>query len=172
MVDVWFFVELDSDAVTRILSYDRISLRFYVFRDFVSDIAEVVTRAYLLDADLPCTFRHCDEFFGFRIDLSYCVHATRITEVSSDYSRDIDIEDISFFEDLISSRDTMTDHIIERYTCRPRICSRSLTPFVISEIVYTCRYSAIFQSECIHDSIEFERADSWSYILPDHIEYA
>jgi hypothetical protein len=137
MVDIWFFVELDSDAVTRILSYDRVSLRFDIFRYLISDIAEVITWSHLLDPDLPGTLCDSYELLCLRVDFPYRIHPTRIPEVSTDYSRDIDIEDISFFEDLVSSRDTMTDDVIERYTCRPRICSRSLAPLIIPEVVDT-----------------------------------
>jgi hypothetical protein len=136
MVYIWLFMKLYSYSMSCIFPYDRISLRFDIFRYLISDITEVITRAYLLDPDLPCALGHSDELFGFWVDFADCVHPTRISEVSTDHTRDVDIEDISFFEDFFCARDAMTDNIVDRYTGTARISS--LPPLIVPEIVYTC----------------------------------
>lgn len=100
--------------------------------------------------------------------MSNCVHSRSITIITTDNSRDVDIEKISILENFIFSRDSMTDDIIERYTGTARISSLSI--LIATEIVDTGRYSPIFLNKCIHDRIEFERRHSYADILTDHIE--
>ena len=106
-------MELYSDAMSCIFSYDRISESLSILRDLISDISEVITWSYLCDPDFPSSLRHGDEFFGFRIYSPYGVHTTCISEISIDHSRDIDVEYISLFEYLIGTWHTVTDHVIE-----------------------------------------------------------
>ena len=105
---------------------------------------------------------------SFLRDFSNRVHSRSITIIPIDDGRDIDIENISFLEYFICSRDAMTDDIIERYTGTTRISSFSV--FIATQIVDTGRYTPIFLDECVHDRIEFEGRHSYTDILRDHIE--
>lgn len=55
--------------------------------------------------------------------------------MSINYCSYVDIENISFFENLIFSGNSVTDDIIERYTSIATIGSLPLSPFIVSEIV-------------------------------------
>ncbi len=170
VIDIGFLVEFHTYSVTRIFTDDRVSLTFSILRYLISDISEKVPRSYLIYTDHPGSLRDIDEYSGFLTDFPDHIHTRSIPEIPIDYRRDIDIEDISFLEGLISSGDTMTDDIIERYTGIPRVAGLRFPPDITSLIVDTCWYSSIREDESIHDLIELECSDPWLDIDSDHIE--
>lgn len=170
VINVWFFVELYSDAMSCIFSHDWAPFIFHIFCDLISDISEEIPRPYLSNSDFPCFFRYIDDLLCFLIYSSDSVHTTRITKISIYDRRHIDIENISYFEDFITFWNTMTYNIIERDTCTLLIGSCSLSPLVATKIINTCWYSPILEDERIHDIIELECRNPSFHILSDHIE--
>ncbi len=170
MVDIGLFMKLYSYPVSRIFSHDWAPLIFYIFRDLISDIPEEIPWSYLCDPDIPGFFRDSDELMGFLTHFSYHIHPTRITEISIDDRRHVDIQNIPLFQNLISSWHSVTDDIIDRYTGTSFIGFCWFPPLIGSLIVDTCGYSPIFQDKCVHDSIELERTHAWLHILSDHVE--
>ena len=115
MVDIWLLVEPDSHAMTGVVAYHAIAESLSVLRYLVSDIAEKIARTHLVDTDEPCALRYIDECLRSRVYLPDGVHARRITEVSIYDSGDVDIQDVSLFQYLVGTWDTVTDDVIERY---------------------------------------------------------
>lgn len=168
MIHIGFFVKLDAYSMTSVLSYDRASLAFCVFCDLIPYISEKIPWSNLLNADFPCPFGNRDDFGRILTYTSDRIHARSISEIAIDDSRYVDIENISFFEHLISSGDAVTDDIIEGDTSRTRISS--FPPFIVPEIVDIGRNPSIREDEGIDNRIKLERRHSWSHILSDHIE--
>ena len=106
-------MEPHSHTMTGIVAYDAVSESLSVFRYLIADIPEEIARTHLVDTDEPCALRHIDEGLCFRVYCTYGVHARGITEVSLHDGGDVDIEDISLFQYLIRTGDTMTDDVIE-----------------------------------------------------------
>jgi hypothetical protein len=98
----------------------------------------------LHDPDLPRTLRDGDEVFRFLTHFSDRIHTTRITEVAIDDGGDVDIEDVSVFQDLVSSWHAVTDDVIERYAGGTLVGFLTFSPLIGSEIVDTRRYSPVF----------------------------
>jgi hypothetical protein len=162
-------MELHTDSMSCIVADDRTSLLFLsVLRYRMPDISEVGSWTYLLDPDLEGSSCDIDHFPRLRRDRADTIHPRSISEVSIDDRSDIDIEDISIFQDLVLPRDSMTDHAIERYARETRIAS--LSPYIISFIVDTCGCTTISDGEFVHDRIELFGRYSCLHIGCDHIE--
>ena len=161
-------MKLDSYTMSCVFSYDRVSSCFRVCRYCISYISKLISWFDLWYPYIESLFCCIYEFLCFFWDYSDGEHTRRITKISIDYCCDIDIEYIPFFQYFICSRNPMTDDIIDRYACTARIAS--LSPFIISLIVYTCGGSSSREYKSIHDIIEIERRDSYFYILSYHIE--
>ena len=153
MENMGILMELHSDAMSGVVSDDRASFFFFsILRDRIPEISEMGSWAYLCDPDLERSSCDIDDFFRLPRDRADTIHPRSISEVSIDDRGDIDIEDISVFQDLVLPRDSMTDHTIERDTGETRISSFS--PGIIPFIVDTCGCTTISDGEFIHDRIE------------------
>lgn len=170
MVYVWLLVEPDSHAMTGVVAHHAIAESLSVLRDLISDIAEKIARTHLVDTDEPCTLRHVDECLRSRVYLPDGVHARRITEVSIYDSGDVDIQDVSLFQYLVGTWDTVTDDVIERYAGIAWIGIFALAPDIAPLVVDTCRYSPALEDVCVHDLVELECRNTRLYICTDHIE--
>ena len=53
MIDIGFLMELYSDAMTCVVTYDGTSFRFGIFRYLIADISEEISWLHLFNPDLP-----------------------------------------------------------------------------------------------------------------------
>lgn len=152
--DGFVFVKEDPNAMAGILSYDTVPQRLSECSDGMSDISGLISGSDLRYPHIETRFCYIYETLSFWRDSADRIHPRRIPKVSIYDGSHVDIEDITVFQDLIFSRNPMTDDVIERDTVVSRI--PSFSPFIISEIVDTCRVTASPDHDLIGDLVELE----------------
>lgn len=168
VVYIWLLMELEPNPMSRIIPNNRVSSRFSKLRYRISNITKKIPRSYLCNSYFPSFFCYCYEIFCLFTHISYRIHTRGITKIPIHDSGHINIEDITLLEDLISTRNPMTDNIIEWNTGTSRISS--LSPLIPTFIVYTSWYTSIRENKSIHDIVEFKCRDSSSNIGTNHIK--
>lgn len=168
MVYIGFLMKLKTNSMPCIITNHWISSRLDILRYCISNITKKIPWSNFCYTDFPSFFCYCDQIFCFFTHISYRIHTRCITKISIYNGSYINIENISLLEYLISTRNTMTDNIIEGDTCTTRISSFS--PLICSLVVNTSWNPSIRENESIHNIIEFKCRYPCSNIGTNHIE--
>src|ERR671914_1241224 len=122
-----FFMELTADAMTAILAHDRKTMGLGVTLDGVADVAQLRARPHLVDPDPQAFIAHLDQTPGPNSGFTDKEHAAGIPMIAMLDNGDINVDDVSFLEFLVS-RDPVADDVVNRGADRfgePAVVQRS-----------------------------------------------
>ena len=114
VVDGRFFVEAAADAVSAVVFDDAETVFVGDVLDGATDIVPVGAGfAGGADAFFHAELGGIDEFAGDVRDLADAEHGGRVAVVAGENRRDVDVHDVTIFEDGVCARDAVADDFVE-----------------------------------------------------------
>ena len=159
--DLRIFVKSAADAVAAVLAHHRVTLRFHVALNAVTDISQAIAGDGSLEADLHGLAGGGNESHGLFVGLAGDHGNVHIAVIAGLFHGDIDREDVPFAEDALPG-DAVHYLVVDGDADASGI-GRSAGDFV----PFGTGDRSLLADELLGDLIEFERGDTWRYFFHD-----
>ena len=110
--DLWLFMKNSANTVTTILAHDGVVVGFAMLLDDVANIAQRDTWFDDLYCLVQAFLRDTNQALGMIWSLADAKHLAGITVKAILDNGDIDIDDVTGFQDLAVVGDAVTNHVI------------------------------------------------------------
>src|ERR1700731_621525 len=155
------FVIHTPDAVAAVLAHHRVVVFLDEALDGVTDVAQVRTRTYRLDAAPHGGEAGLGEALRGRQRLAHQVHAAGVAVKSVADHGDVDIDDVAGLQALVI-RDAVADHVVHR----------GADGLGKTAVVEVRRHRALYVHDMVvADAVELLGRHPRHHVLRDHVEH-